>query len=347
MAVILQRHKGVFEEGQNTIREFKASIKKRLDAQPIFKKANPVPYALKEAVEKELDRLEAMEIISKTDKSEWAAPIVTVPKADKSIRICGNYKVNINQCVEEETYPLPNAEDLFATLAGGKLFTKLDLSHAYQQLELNKDSEKYLTVNTQRGLYTYHWLSYGVSSAPSIFQAVMDQILQGIEHVTRFLDDILITAGSREEHLRKLEEVLSRLEKYNVRVKQSKCKFMTNKVEYLGHIVDSEGLHPMEEQVKAIVNAPSPTNVTELRSFLGLLNYYGRFMKNLSMQLQPLHELLKQESVWKWTSECEAAFKSAKDQLLQSTIVVHYDTKKPLKQACDALPMVLALSSPM
>ncbi|XP_030286082.1 uncharacterized protein K02A2.6-like [Sparus aurata] len=338
VAVILQRHKEVFEEGPSTIREFKASIKMRPEAQPIFKKANPVPYALKEAVEKELDRLETMGIISKTDKSEWAAPIVTVPKADKSIRICGNYKVNINQCVEEETYPLPNTEDLFATLAGGKLFTKLDLSHAYQQLELDKDSEKYLTVNTHRGLYTYHRLSYGVSSAPSIFQAVMDQILQGIEHVTCFLDDILITAGSREEHLCKLEEVLSRLEKYNVKVKKSKCKFMTDTVEYLGHIVDSEGLHPTEEKVKAIVNAPSPTNITELRSFLGLLNYYGRFMQNLSMQLRPLHELLKRECVWEWTSECEAAFKSAKQQLLQSTLVVHYDTRKPLKLACDASP---------
>ena len=113
---------------------------------------------------------------------------------------------------------------------------------------------------------------------------------------------------------------------------------MTDSVEYLGHIVDSEGLHSTEEKVKAIVNAPSPSNVTELRSFLGLLNYYGRFMKNLSMQLRPLHELLKRESVWKWTSDCEAAFKSAKDQLLQSTIVVHYDTRKPLKLACDASP---------
>lgn len=152
VARILQKHNEVFKDDPSTIGEFKASIKMRPDAQPVFKKANPVPYLLKEAVEKELDRLEAMGFISKADKSEWAAPLVTVPKADKSIRICGNYKVNVNQCVEEETYPLPNAEDLFATPAGGKL----DLSHAYQQLELDKDSEKYLTVNAHRGLYTYH-----------------------------------------------------------------------------------------------------------------------------------------------------------------------------------------------
>lgn len=117
-----------------------------------------------------------MGIISKTDKSDWAAPIVTVPKADKALQICGKYKVNINQGVDEQTYPLPSTGDLFATLAGDKLFTKLNLSHAYQQLELDKNSEKYLTVNTHQGLYTYPGLPYGVSSAPSIFKAVIDQL---------------------------------------------------------------------------------------------------------------------------------------------------------------------------
>ncbi|XP_056138781.1 uncharacterized protein K02A2.6-like, partial [Lampris incognitus] len=258
------------------------NIKVKPDTKPVFRKARPVPYALKDAVEKELDRLEKAGIISKVDHSQWAAPIVVVPKSDKSTRICGDYKFTVNQSVEEETYPLPNAEDLFATLAGGTLFSKLDLSHAYQQLELEKDSEKYLTINTHKGLYVYHRLSYGVSSAPSMFQNVMDQILQGLEHVTCFLDDILVTGRTREEHLRNLDEVLSRLESYGVRVKRAKCDFMQEKVEYLGHLIDKEGLHPTETKVAAIVNAPQPTNVTELRSFLGLLNYYGRFMKDLS-----------------------------------------------------------------
>ncbi|KAI4895153.1 hypothetical protein NFI96_009265 [Prochilodus magdalenae] len=208
LEAVLQRHQNVFSDGPGTIREFKASINVKPNAKPIFKKARPVPYALKDAVGRELDRLEQLGIISKVDRSEWAAPIVVVPKADKSIRICGDYKVTVNQSVVDETYPLPNTEDLFATLAGGTLFTKLDLSHAYQQLELEKSSEKFLTINTHRGLYVYHRLSYGVSTAPSIFQGVMDQILQGLDQVTCFLDDILITAKkTRKEHLRKLEEV--------------------------------------------------------------------------------------------------------------------------------------------
>lgn len=164
---MLQRHQNVFADGPGTICEFKARINIKPNATPIFKKARPVPYALKEAVEKELGRLEKLGIISKIYRSEWAGPIVVVPKADKSIRICGDYKVTVNKSVEDETYPLPNTEDLFATLAGGTFFTKLDLSHAYQQLELEKRSEKFLTINTHHGLYVYHRLSYGVSTAHS------------------------------------------------------------------------------------------------------------------------------------------------------------------------------------
>uniref|UniRef100_A0A1A8QZH2 Gypsy retrotransposon integrase-like protein 1 n=1 Tax=Nothobranchius rachovii TaxID=451742 RepID=A0A1A8QZH2_9TELE len=335
---VLQRHAAVFSEEPGTIRKFKACITVKPDTKPVFRKARPVPYALKEAVEKELNRLEEAGVISKIEHSQWAAPIVVVPKSDKSIRICGDYKVTVNQSVEEGSYPLPTVEDLFATLAGGTLFSKLDLSHAYQQLVLEKNSEKYLVINTHKGLYAYHRLSYGVSSAPSMFQNVMDQILQGLEHVTCFLYDILITGRTRKEHLRNLKEVLSRLENYGVRVKREKCTFMQEKVEYLGHLIDREGLHPTETKVAAIVNAPQPSNVTELRSFLGLLNYYGRFMKDLSTVLQPLHQLLKKEVHWEWTPECTTAFNNAKEQLVKSSVVVHYDTKKPLRLACDASP---------
>ncbi|XP_039525150.1 uncharacterized protein K02A2.6-like [Pimephales promelas] len=308
------------------------------NAQPVFCKARPVPYSLKEAVEKELDRLEKEGIVSKVDHSKWGAPIVVVPKADKSIRICGDYKVTINNQLEVETYPLPNTEDLFATLAGGKWFSKLDLSHAYQQLRLDKDSEEYLTINTHRGLYRYHRLSYGVASAPSIFQSVMDQVLQGQEGVTCFLDDILITADTKALHLKRLDAVLSSLARYGLRAKLAKCSFLQSSVEYLGHRIDQEGLHPTQHKVEAIVNAPKPTNVSELRAYLGLLNYYGRFLRNLSSVLQPLHTLLKKEEKWSWTPACEEAFKKGKEMLLSSTVLVHYDTEKPLRLACDASP---------
>jgi hypothetical protein len=186
------QYKHLFKSNQKgkPIKGFKADIKVKEDAKPIFCKARPVPYALKENLEKELSKLQEKGIIYQVKTSEWAAPIVVVPKSDKSIRICEDYKVTVNKCIHEEQYPLPNTEDMFATLAGGKKFTKLDLAQAYSQLELETGSEKYLTINTHQGLYRYNRLAYGVSSAPAIFQSVMDRILNGLPNVMCRIDDI-------------------------------------------------------------------------------------------------------------------------------------------------------------
>ena len=200
---------------------------------------------------------------------------MTVPKRDGSIRLCGDYKVTVNPVLDVDKYPLPRPEDIFATLTGGKKFTTLDLSHAYNQLILDEVSRKYVVVNTHHGLYRYTRLPFGIASAPALFQRVMDQILQGMEKVTCYLDDILITGTSDEEHLMNLSEALQRLQNHGVRLKLEKCRFMEDSVEYLGHRVDSKGLHTTDSKLKAIVDVPSPRNAQELRAFLGLLNYYG------------------------------------------------------------------------
>ena len=293
---VFKKHNTVFKEGIGTIKDFKVKIHVKSDTKPIFLKPRTVPFALREAVDKELDRLERLNIISPKDRSEWACPIVVVPKADKSLRLCGDYTVTINRCIQDETYPLPTAEDLFATLSGGKWFTKLDLASAYQQLELDDSAKEYLTINTHRGLYRYNRLSFGVSMAPSVFQHVMDQILQGIPGVCCYLDDILIRSRSKEEHLYLLDKVLTRLEQYGVHVKLSKCEFLKSEVQYLGHPVDNEGLHPTEEKVQAIRNAPPPTDLSTLRSWLGMINYYHKFLPNMSTTLQPLYALLHKDT---------------------------------------------------
>ncbi|XP_031760407.1 uncharacterized protein K02A2.6-like, partial [Xenopus tropicalis] len=335
---ILSKHDSLFKEEFGSIKGLKATITVNSDAKPIFHKPRPLPYALKEPVEKELERMEHYGIVSPVKYSSWAAPIVVVPKKDKTIRLCGDYKVTVNRCIEPEPYPLPNVEDLFATLAGGKYFSKIDLSNAYQQLELDPDSKPFLTINTHKGLFQYQRLPFGVSTAPAIFQHAMDQILQGIDHVVCFLDDILITGSTVEKHLALLDKVLSKLKASGVRVKLSKCHFLQESVEYLGYRIDAQGLHPTETKLTAIVNAPSPSNVSELRSFLGLLNYYGRFLPNLSTLLQPLHELLQKDTKWAWSAECEKAFQDAKQRLTNSKWLAHYDPSKPLRLACDASP---------
>ena len=159
-----------------------------------------------------------------------AALIVPVLKQNGSIRICGDYKLTVNEVSKLDTYPLPRKEDLFTSLSGGKYFSKLDLAQAYLQLPLDEASRKYVTINTQKGLYQYTRLPFGVASAPSIFQRTMDNLLQGIPKVCIYLDDILITGATEAEHLHNLQEVLNRLEQAGMRLKKDKCAFLLPQV---------------------------------------------------------------------------------------------------------------------
>ena len=204
-------------------------------------------------------------ILEKVSNSEWATPIVVVPKRGGCLRLCGDYKLTINPILETEVHPLPKPDEIFASLAGGQKFTKLDLANAYQQMVLNKESREILTINTHKGLYWYTRLPFGVSSAPAIFQRTMDTILAGTPHVACYINDIIVTGTDDADHLRNLESVLDSLQKHGIKAKESKCTFMGESIQYLGHVVDRAGIHPLPDRVKAIVDAPLPQNMQELR----------------------------------------------------------------------------------
>ena len=143
--------------------------------------------------------------------------------------------MTVNQCADVDQYPLPNAEDLVATLSGGKFFSKIDLSHAYQQVALDDNSQKYLTINTHKGLYRYKRLPFGISSATAISQRIMDKLLLGVTFTVCRWDDILISGRSPEEHLQILEEVFGRLQDHGIRLNPAKCIFFQPGFEFLGH----------------------------------------------------------------------------------------------------------------
>ncbi|VDH91520.1 Hypothetical predicted protein [Mytilus galloprovincialis] len=336
--VILEANKEVFKDELGTVKGMKAKIYVDESAVPKYFKARPLPYALKDKVEMELERLEKEGQIQQVEFSDWAAPIVPVVKENGSIRICGDYKVTVNAVSKLDNYPIPKTEDLYATLGGGQEYTKLDLNQAYQQIELDEDSKRYVTINTHKGLFRYNRLPYGVASSPGIFQRTLENVVQGIANVLVRVDDILITGKTREEHLNTLSEVLSRFKRIGIRLKKQKCVFMAEEVVYLGFKINKHGIYPVGSKVEAIDKAPSPTNVTELKAYLGMLNYYNRFLANLSHLLKPLHVLLQKDTKWSWEKEQEKAFIESKQLLKSASVLVHFDPKKKLILACDASP---------
>ena len=333
---ILKKYKSVFSEQSGKFKGVNATLTLKENAQPKFCKARPVPYALKDKVEKELERLENEGIIQKVDHSDWATPIVAVPKGDNTVRICGDYKTTVNPQLQVDQYPLPKIQDIFASIAGGQRFTKIDLRQAYNQLEMNDNSKSYLTINTHKGLYSYNRLVFGISASPSIWQRTMDQVLKGIPNTSCILDDIIITGKTDDEHLKTLEAVLQRLMDYNLRVNEAKCKFFQEEITYCGHKIDANGLHKTQDKIEVVINAPKPENVTQLRAFLGLVNYFSHFLPNLASVLHPLYQLLKQNVKFIWTETAQKAFQNVKEMITSDIVLTHYDPDLPVKQACDS-----------
>ncbi|UYV84238.1 K02A2.6-like, partial [Cordylochernes scorpioides] len=306
------------------------------DVNPIFHKARPVPFAIRPAVTEALDKMVAKGYLCEVASSKWATPVVVVPKKNKEIRICCDFKVTLNKYLDTAAYPLPTQQDLFSTLAKGKYFSKLDLRNAYLQLEVDPGTRPLLTINTHKGLFRFKRMPFGLANAPSYFQSVMDRVLSGIGGVICYIDDVLIATASIEEHLALLKTIFARLAKYNIKLKKEKCLFLQKEIEYLGHLVTGEGIRPLDHKVQAIQKAKTPTNISELRSFLGLVNFYGKLIPNLPELLKPLHELLHKKRPWVWTKECGEAIDKCKNSITSERVLVPYDTTLPLCLATDA-----------
>ncbi|XP_063894989.1 uncharacterized protein K02A2.6-like [Helicoverpa armigera] len=325
----------VFADGLGRFTGGRVSVHVREGARPVFMRARPLAYALREPVERALAQLQLDGILSPVERSDWATPIVPVVKKDGNIRICADYKLTLNKVIEVDRYPLPRVEELLFKLKGGEHFSKIDLSQAYAQFELD-DTRKYTVINTHKGLFMYNRLVYGLSSSPGIFQRRLEQLFNDIPQVGVFLDDIIITGFTREDHMRNLCQVFDRLKKYGLRVKREKCVFFAKSINYLGHTISKDGIHTCPDKVKAINKIPPPTNVSELRAFIGMVMYYGKFVKNVSTVLAPLYNLLRAGVQFSWSKECQEAFTKVKRLLGSSDVLMHYTPELPIILTTDA-----------
>lgn len=333
---VKKKFPGVFSKQPGKVKNYQARIVLSQNCTAIFGKARNVPFALRDKVEGELERLEKSGVIRPVNRSDWATPVVVIQKKDGSLRLCGDYKVTINPVLKTDHYPLPRPEDLFSAIAGGRVFCVLDLSAAYQQIPLTAESRPLLTINTHRGLFEFQRLPFGVASAPAIFQSFMDEVLKGIPHVGCYIDDVIVSGKDLADCQKTLELVLQRLSDYNVTLKEEKCRFFQSTVTYLGHTVCAEGIYPTEEKIKAITEAPEPTCQTELKAYLGMLTFYAKFLSNLACVAEPLYRLLRKGERWSWTRECSEAFASTKLLLVKSNVLTFYDVAKPMAMTCDA-----------
>ncbi|CAG2207359.1 unnamed protein product [Mytilus edulis] len=311
------KYKDVFKDELGTIKGIKAKLSLKDNSSPKYIKARTVPFSLRAKVEAELDRLEKEGTLNKVQHSEWATPIVPVLKKNGNVRICGDFKVTLNPMLNVDQYPLPKIDDIFANLNGGIQYTKMDLKQAYLQLEVDEDCKDLLTINTHRGLYRYNRMAFGIASAPAIWQRTIEQILSGIPGTQCLLDDMIITGSTDEEYC---ESTLIR------------------GVTFCGHVIDKHGLHKTPDKIEAIRNAPAPENVSQLKSILGLINYYAKFLPDLSATLSPLHNLLRKDITWRWTKECQEAFDKVKDLVTSDMILTHFNPELPVTLACDASP---------
>ena len=334
---LLREYADLFAESLEGIKGVKATLHVRPGSTFKQFRARAVPFALQPKLDAELHRLESFGIIEKVDIApKGTTPVVPILKPNGTLRVCGDSKVSVNQIIDPQQYPMPRTDELLQSMAHGERYSKIDLSDAYLQVEVDDVSKQYLVITTTRGLYRYNRLPFGVSAAPAIFQSVMDQIIQGLQATRAYLDDVAVTGRNDSEHLTNLRALFERFRKYGVRLKRPKCEFMADSMVYLGHQVTRFGTQPVESKCEAIARMPSPTNLNKLESFLGMVQFYSAYIPNLSSTAGPLNALRRKGTLWKWTPRCEQAFQTLKLDLQSRNVLAYFDENVEVGLATDA-----------
>ena len=278
---IFKKFPSLFQGLGNLGEEYQITLKEGLRPYALFTPRN-VPIPLRPRVKKELERMEKLGVISKvTTPTPWCAGMVVVPKRSGEVRICVDLKP-LNEGVLRETHPIPSVDDTLAQLSGATVFSKVDANSGFWQIPLSKDSRLLTTFITPFGRYCFNKLPFGISSAPELYQRRMSQILSGLPGVLCHIDDVLIFGATQAEHDARLQAALTRLKTARVTLNAQKCKFRQSSIRFLGHVIDHNGVRPDQGKVSAVLKLKAPTNPTELRRFMGMVNQLGKFSPNLA-----------------------------------------------------------------
>ncbi|GJT51453.1 putative reverse transcriptase domain-containing protein [Tanacetum coccineum] len=298
------------------------------------------PYRLAPSKMKELSE-QLKELSDKgfirPSSSPWGAPVLFVKKKDGSFRMCIDYR-ELNKLTVKNRYPLPRIDDLFDQLQGSSVYSKIDLRSGYHQLRVREEDIPKTAFRTRYGHYEFQVMPFGLTNAPAVFMDLMNRVCKPYldKFVIVFIDDILIYSKNKQEHEEHLKLILELLKKEELYAKFSKCEFWIPKVQFLGHVIDSEGIHVDPSKIESVKDWASPKSPTEIHQFLGLAGYYRRFIEGFSKIVKPMTKLTQKKVKFVWGDKQEAAFQLLKQKLCSAPILALPEGSEDFIAYCDA-----------
>lgn len=275
--------------------------------------------------------------IIRESNSPYASPVLLVDKPNGQKRLCVDYRL-LNKITVKEKYPMPLVEDLINRLRGCKYFTSLDLKSGYYQIKIKDDAIPKTAFITPDGHYEFVRMPFGLSNGPALFQRLMNTVLGKLRfgRVICFMDDLLIATESIEENMQCLEDVLGIFQENGLTINLEKCNFFQDKINFLGYEISNEGIRPGTKKLTAVKDYPTPENIHQVRQFLGLVNYFRKFVRNCALICSPLTKLLKKGAQWEWGSEQNEAVSKLKSELLTNAVLTIFDPNLPVILYTDA-----------
>ena len=328
--------------GVGKLKDFQLTIPIDESVDPVIQPIRRVPYHLRERLEKKLESLEQTDIIEKVDTpSRWVSPAVIVPKGEDDIRLCIDMR-QANTAVRRVHHTIPTIEDVLQEMNGSKIFSKLDIKNAYHQIELDEKSREITTFVTHTGQFRYKRLMFGVSCASELYQKVLQQILQNCPNAQNIMDDIIVHGVTQEQHDECLKNVLNVLREKGLTLNREKCEFNMSEIVFMGNVVSEHGVGPTESKVQDVLDARTPQNASEVRSFLGLVNFNARYIPDLATISEPLRRLTRKNVKFHWELEQEKSFEELKRRLTSAETLGFYDRNAKTQVICDASPVGIA-----